>query len=89
MRSSDSQYAAAGPDPPWPPLLKGGKLGATNAEGNSRSSDREFSTAHPGPPYLPNICLNACHVLARMRKTSDLASFAKSVSCRLGARGQT
>ncbi len=62
VRSSDSQYAAAGTDPPWPPLLKGGKgkgspllkggkLGATNAEGNRRSSDREFSTAHPGPPF--------------------------------------
>ncbi len=52
VRSSDSQYAAAGPDPPWPPLLKGGKLGATNAEGNCRSSDREFSTGHPGAPFL-------------------------------------
>jgi hypothetical protein len=45
VRSSNSQYAAAGTDPPWPPLLKGGKLGATHAEGNHRSPDREFSTA--------------------------------------------
>jgi hypothetical protein len=30
-----------------PPLLKGGKLGATHAGGNHRSLDREFSTARP------------------------------------------
>ncbi len=34
VRSSDSQNAAAGTDPPWPPLLKGGKLRATFAAGN-------------------------------------------------------
>ena len=51
VRSSGSQYAAAGTDPPWPPLLKGGKLGATQPEGNYRSSNREFSTGHPGPPF--------------------------------------
>ncbi len=62
VRSSDSQYAAAGMDPPGPPFLRGGKergapflrggkLGATQQEGNYRSSDREFSTGHPGPPF--------------------------------------
>ncbi len=51
-RSSGSQYAAARTDPPWPPLLKGGKLCATRAEGICRSSDREFSAAHRGPPFL-------------------------------------
>ena len=37
-------------DPPWPPLLKRGKLCATHAGGNHRSSGREFSTAPPSPP---------------------------------------
>ena len=50
VRSSGSQYAAAGTDPPWPPLLKGGKLGATQPEGNYRSSDREFSTGQGQRP---------------------------------------
>ncbi len=52
MRSSDAPYAAAGTDPPWPPLLKGGKLSATFAEGNLRSSVCKFSTGPPGPPFL-------------------------------------
>jgi hypothetical protein len=40
-------------DPPWPPLLKGGKLGATFATGNLRSVYGKFSTAHPHPGPLP------------------------------------
>ncbi len=52
VRSSDSQYAAAGTDPPWPPLLKGGKLRATFAVGNLRSLFCKFSTGHPGPGVL-------------------------------------
>ncbi len=38
--------AAAGMHPPWPLLLKGGKLGATFAAGNLRSSICRFSTGH-------------------------------------------
>ena len=48
MWYSDSQYAAAGTDPPWPPLLKGGKLRATFAPGCLRSLFCEFSTGQPG-----------------------------------------
>jgi hypothetical protein len=40
-------------DPPWPPLLKGGKLCATFAVGDYRSSDRDFSTAYPNPRPSP------------------------------------
>ncbi len=47
VRSSSSRYAAAGTDPPWPPLLKGGKLGATHAGGKHRPLARKFSTDHP------------------------------------------
>ncbi len=50
VRSSDSQYAAAGTDPPWPPLLKGGKLCVAFATGNLRSLTCKFSTGSPGPP---------------------------------------
>ena len=39
-------------DPPWPPLLKGGKLCATHAEGNLRSSIWNFSTVQ-GEPARP------------------------------------
>ncbi len=55
MRSSGSLYAAAGTDPPWPPLLKGGKLRATFAAGNLRSLFCRFSTGQgqaPGPETL-------------------------------------
>ena len=44
--------AAAGPDPPWPPLLKGGKLGGTFASGDVRSSIWKLSTGPPWPPLL-------------------------------------
>ncbi len=40
MRSSDSQYAAAGTDPPWPPLLKGGKgKGSPPSKGGERKGE--------------------------------------------------
>ena len=51
VRSSDSQYAAAGTDPPWPPLLKGGKLGATHAAGNLRSLNLRVFNRPPWPPF--------------------------------------
>ena len=38
--------------PPWPPLLKGGKLCATHAGGNHRSLDRKFSTPILALPEL-------------------------------------
>ena len=50
VRSSGSQYAAAGTAPPWPPLLKGGSLAQHNRRGKYRSSDREFSTGQGQEP---------------------------------------
>ncbi len=46
MRSSDSRYAAAGTHPPWPPLLKGGKLRA-----NIRGGKTPLLAGHPGLPF--------------------------------------
>ncbi len=48
MRSSDSQYAAAGTDPPWPPLLKGGKgRGAPFLRGGNLAQQTRRETAAP------------------------------------------
>lgn len=38
--------------PPWPPLFKGGKLGATYLARHHRSSDRVFSTGQLRPPGI-------------------------------------
>ena len=38
--------AAAGPDPPWPPLLKGGKVG-------KQASEIVMAAAGPDPPWPP------------------------------------
>ncbi len=51
MRPSDSRYAAAGTDPPWPPLRKGGKLCATFATRNLRSVVCKFQQ-----PTLALVC---------------------------------
>ncbi len=56
VRSSDSQYAAAGTDPPWPPLLKGGKggRGRIRLRAAFRSDQRlgcDFARA--SPPLAP------------------------------------
>ncbi len=50
VRSSGSQYAAAGTDPPWPPLLKGGKLAQRNRRETTAPRIASFQQATPGPP---------------------------------------
>ncbi len=50
LRSSDFQYAAAGTDPPWPPLLKGGSLRNIRGGKSPLLGSRVFNSAPPGPP---------------------------------------
>ena len=63
--------AAAGTDPPWPPLFKGGKLGATFPPGNLRSPQCIFSTARPetAPNYERFRSLNPCGTRVRDKST--------------------
>ncbi len=49
VRSSDSHYAAAGTDPPWPPLLKGGKL----AQQTRRETAAPRMASFQQPPWPP------------------------------------
>ncbi len=51
VRSSGSQYAAAGTDPPWPPLLKGGSLRNTTGGKLPLLGSRVFNRP-PWPPLL-------------------------------------
>ncbi len=52
VRSSDSQYAAAGTDPPWPPLLKGGKLTRNIRGGKPPLPSLQVFNRPPWPPLL-------------------------------------
>ena len=57
MRSSDSQYAAAGTDPPWPPLLKGAKSGRgrIRLRGVSIGSAARLRLRLRPPPLAPPL----------------------------------
>ncbi len=52
VRSSDCQNAAAGTDPPWPPLLKGGK-GTCGAFAGAWCFERITGGCGPHPPGPP------------------------------------
>ncbi len=56
VRSSGSQYGAAGTDPPWPPLLKGGKLAQHNRRETTAPRIASFQQATLAPRSEQRFC---------------------------------